>query len=384
MKSSSSPARKPAAGATATGRPCLVASLVDPGFWRGRTVLVTGHSGFKGAWLSLWLQALGARVVGLAGGVPSSPSLYGHARVADGLTEISADVRDLAAVVDACARHEPEVVIHLAAQPLVRRSFVHPRATYEINVLGTVNVLEAVRATPSVRAVVNVTSDKCYANPPGREPRRFVETDPLGGHDPYSSSKACAELVVEAYLRSFFEPQPDGPRLASARAGNVIGGGDWGEDRLIADIMRGALQDEPVAVRNPEAVRPWQHVLNPLSGYLRLAEALHGSCALQGGWNFGPDRDDARPVRWIADRLTELWPGELRWELDDGPHPHEAHFLSLDSTKARERLGWAPAWGLDEALASIVEWYGALRAGKDMRAVTRGQIEAFEAAAAHV
>jgi CDP-glucose 4,6-dehydratase len=351
--------------------------LVDPGFWRDRTVLVTGHTGFKGAWLSLWLQSVGARVVGFAGGVPSSPSLYELARVADGLTEVAGDIRDLAAVRNAFMRHEPELVIHMAAQPFVRRSFADPRSTYEINVLGTVNVLEAARATPSVRVVVNVTSDKCYANDPGREPRPFVETDPMGGHDPYSSSKACAELVVEAYRRSFFDPAQEGPRFASARAGNVIGGGDWGEDRLIPDIMRGALEGEPIAVRNPEAVRPWQHVLNPLSGYLRLAAAVHGDAELQGGWNFGPAQDDARPVRWIADRLTELWPTELRWELDEGEHPHEAHFLSLDSAKAREGLGWAPAWGLDDALQSIVAWYAALRDGEDMRAVTLEQIAGF-------
>jgi len=359
-----------------------MAPLVDPRFWRGRTVLVTGHTGFKGAWMSLWLQTVGARVVGFAPGPPSSPSLYEVARVAGGVTEVAADIRDIDAVRSAFTRHAPEVVIHMAAQPLVRRSFTHPRSTYEINVLGTVNVLEAVRATPSVRAVVNVTSDKCYANPAGREPRPFVETDPMGGDDPYSSSKACAELVVAAYLHSFFASEPDGPRLGSARAGNVIGGGDWGEDRLIPDIMRGALAGEPIGVRNPEAVRPWQHVLNPLSGYLRLAEALHEAPELQGGWNFGPPDDDARPVRWIADRLTELWPDELAWALDEGPHPHEAHFLSLDSTKARERLGWSTTWGLDEALASIVAWYDALRAGEDMRAVTLGQIEAFEAARA--
>ena len=367
-----------------------MAPLVDRTFWRGRTVLVTGHTGFKGAWLSLWLQALGARVVGLARGVPSSPSLYELARVAGSLAEESADVRDLAAVAAAFARHEPEVVIHLAAQPLVRRSFVDPRGTYETNVMGTVNVLEAVRATPSVRVIVNVTSDKCYENPSragrpggaetGPAPRPFAETDPMGGHDPYSSSKACAELVVSAYLRSFFEPAPDGPRLASGRAGNVIGGGDWGEDRLIPDIMRGAIAGHPIAVRNPAAVRPWQHVLNPLSGYLRLAEALYDAAELQGGWNFGPAFDDARPVRWIADRVGELWPDEIRWQLDDGPHPHEAHFLSLDSSKAREGLGWAPTWGLDDALASVVAWYLALRNGEDMRAVTLGQIEGFEAA----
>jgi CDP-glucose 4,6-dehydratase len=372
-----------------------MAALVDPGFWRERTVLVTGHTGFKGAWLALWLQTLGARVVGLARGVPSSPSLYELARVRDSVSEVSADIRDLATVRAAFARHEPEIVIHLAAQPLVRRSFSDPRATYETNIMGTVNVLEAVRATPSVRVIVNITSDKCYDNPSGRGgrpfvetdpmPRPFVETDAMGGHDPYSSSKACAELIVGAYLRSFFDPAvagPDAPRLGSGRAGNVIGGGDWGADRLIPDIMRGAMAGDPVAVRNPEAVRPWQHVLNPLAGYLRLAEALHGAPELQGGWNFGPAQDDARPVRWIADRLSELWPDEIRWELDEGAHPHEAHFLSLDSTKARERLGWAPTWGLDEALASIVAWYLALRDGEDMRAVTLGQIEAFEAARA--
>jgi CDP-glucose 4,6-dehydratase len=369
-----------------------MAPLGDSEFWRDRTVLVTGHTGFKGAWLSLWLQALGARVVGLARGVPSSPSLYELARVGASVTEVSADIRDLAAVRGAFTRHEPEVVVHLAAQPLVRRSFADPRATYETNVMGTVNVLEAVRATPSVRVIVNITSDKCYDNPSGSDHRPFVETDPMprpfietdamGGHDPYSSSKACAELVVDAYLRSFFQPDPDGPRLGSGRAGNVIGGGDWGEDRLIPDIMRGAMAGDPIAVRNPEAVRPWQHVLNPLAGYLRLAEALYDAPELQGGWNFGPAYDDARPVRWIADRLTELWPDEIRWELDPGPHPHEAHFLSLDSTKAREGLGWSPTWGLDEALSSIVAWYLALRNGEDMRAVTLGQIEAFEAAGA--
>lgn len=364
-----------------------MAPLVDPGFWRDRPVLVTGHTGFKGAWLSLWLQALGARVVGLARGVPSSPSLYELARVGASVTEVSADIRDPAAVRAAFARHEPEVIIHLAAQPLVRRSFVDPRGTYETNIMGTVNVLEAVRVTPSVRVVVNITSDKCYDNRSGSRPRGetdpmprpFVETDAMGGHDPYSSSKACAELVVEAYLRSFFDPLPEGPRLGSARAGNVIGGGDWGEDRLIPDIMRGAMAGEPIALRNPEAVRPWQHVLSPLAGYLRLAEALHDAPELQGGWNFGPPNDDARPVRWIADRLTELWPDEIRWRIDEGPHPHEAHFLSLDSSKAREGLGWRPTWGLDETLARIVAWYLALRDARDMRAVTLEQIEEFQA-----
>ena len=278
---------------------------------------------------------------------------------------------------------QPEIVVHMAAQPFVRRSFDDPHTTYETNVMGTVNVLEAARTTPSVRVVVCVTTDKCYDNDPERAQRPFVETDPMGGHDPYSSSKGCAELVVDAYRRSFFH-DPDGPRVASARAGNVIGGGDWGEDRLVPDFMRGALAGRPIPVRNPEAVRPWQHVLNPLSGYLRLAECLCRSPEYQGGWNFGPALGDARSVSWIADRVTELWPGELRWEIDPGEHPHEAHWLALDSGKARERLGWAPVWDLDDALASIVAWYRALHDGEDMRAVTLGQIEAFEAAGAPV
>jgi len=362
-----------------------MARLVDPDFWRGRSVLVTGHTGFKGAWLALWLQSMGAHVTGLADTVPTQPSLFELARVGDRLADVRADVRDHAAVLDAVAGHAPEIVIHMAAQAFVRRSFLDPRTTYETNVMGTVNVLEAVRATPSVRVVVNVTSDKCYDNPttPSRPPRAFVEDDPKGGHDPYSNSKGCAELVADAYLRSFFAANADGPRLGSVRAGNVIGGGDWGEDRLIPDIMRGALDGAPIAVRNPEAVRPWQHVLNPLSGYLRLAQHLHESPELQGGWNFGPAADDVQPVRALADRLTELWPGDLDWNLEPGPHPHEAHFLALDSRKAREQLGWRPTWNLDETLAAIVEWYSALRDGEDMQAVTLAQIAAFEAAGAH-
>ena len=352
---------------------------VAPEFWHGRRVLVTGHTGFKGGWLALWLGAMGAEVTGLADGVPTEPSLFDLAGVGRDVRDVRADVRDPVAVLRAMGEARPEVVLHLAAQPLVRPSFAEPRVTYEVNVMGTVNVLEAVRAVEGVRVVINVTSDKCYEN---REWEwAYREDEPMGGHDPYSSSKGASELATSAWRRSFFS-SGDGPRLASARAGNVIGGGDWGEDRLIPDIMRGALDGAPIAVRNPEAVRPWQHVLNPLSGYLRLAQTLHGSAAHQGGWNFGPALDDARPVRWLADRLTERWPGELRWELDPGPHPHEAHFLALDSTKARQQLGWTPTWDLEEALAGIVAWYGALRDGEDMQAVTLGQIEAFAAAGA--
>ncbi len=352
---------------------------VDPAFWRGRRVLLTGHTGFKGAWLSLWLQALGAEVTGFSNDVPTEPSLYELAGVKQGMRSIEGDVRDADALTAAFAAADPEVVIHMAAQSLVRRSFAEPRETYETNVMGTVNLLDAVRRHGGgVRAVVNVTSDKCYEN---REWEwGYREEEPMGGHDPYSSSKGCAELITSAFRRSFFSA-PDGVRLASARAGNVIGGGDWGEDRLVPDIMRGALAGEQVRVRNPNSLRPWQHVLNPLSGYLVLAQAVWEAPEHATGWNFGPTDEDARPVGAIVERLAELWPGELRWSIDDGPHPHEARYLKLDSSRARSRLGWQPLLSLDDALSSIVDWYKALQAGEDMGNVTRRQIEAFQYAA---
>jgi CDP-glucose 4,6-dehydratase len=352
---------------------------VDPAFWQGRRVLLTGHTGFKGAWLSLWLQSLGAELTGFSNGIPTEPSLYELAGVAEGMSSIEGDVRDAEALAAAIGAADPEVVIHMAAQSLVRRSFAEPQETYETNVMGTVNVLEGVRLQGrGVRALVNVTSDKCYEN---REWEwGYREDEPMGGHDPYSSSKGCAELITSAFRRSFFS-DPDGVRLASARAGNVIGGGDWGEDRLVPDIMRGALAGEEVRVRNPNSLRPWQHVINPLSGYLVLAQALWDSPAQAAGWNFGPTDEEARPVGWIVARLAELWPGDLRWALDEGHHPHEARYLKLDSSRARGRLGWLPLVGLEKTLESIVAWYEALREGEDMGAVTRGQIEAFQYAA---
>ena len=353
---------------------------VDAGFWRERRVLLSGHTGFKGAWLSLWLQSLGARVTGFSDGVPTRPSLYELARVGEGMDSIEGDVRDYGALAAAVKATRPEVVVHMAAQSLVRRSFAQPRETYETNVMGAVNVLDAVRLNAAgVRVLVNVTSDKCYEN---REWEwGYREEEPMGGHDPYSSSKGCAELLTSAMRRSFFS-EPDGPRLASARAGNVIGGGDWGEDRLLPDIMRAALADEQVLVRNPNSIRPWQHVLNPLSGYLVLAQALWDSPELAAGWNFGPAEEDARPVGWIVERMGALWPRELRWALDDGPHPHEARYLKLDSSRARSRLGWRPRVGLERTLESIAEWYSALADGADMRAVTLAQIETLSYAAA--
>ena len=367
-----------------------MSAAVDHDFWAGRRVLLTGHTGFKGAWLSLWLGALGARVTGLAPGPPTSPSLYELARVGEGLRERAVDVRDARAVRDAVMEERPEIVLHLAAQPLVRLSYREPALTYEVNVMGTVNILEAVRhAGDAVRAVVVVTSDKCYENPAGGA-RRFVEGDPLGGEDPYSSSKACAELVTAAYRASFFaaaaETGAPGTRIASARAGNVIGGGDWGADRLIPDIVRAVEAGEPVKVRNPGAVRPWQHVLNPLSGYLALARELcrtsaeNGSGArdVAGAWNFGPTAEDARTVGWVVGRLAEHWGGAFAWEADGEQGPPEAGHLALDSSRAARELGWRPAWDLDRALESVARWHEACRGGADARQTTVSQIGQFD------
>ena len=324
-----------------------------------------------------------------AGGV-TRPSLYELARVGDGMRSIDGDVRDPDAVSAAVRACTPELVIHMAAQSLVRRALAEPRETYEINVMGTVNLLDAVRQHgDGVRAVVIVTSDKCYRN---REwEHGYREHDAMGGDDPYSSSKGCAELVTDAFRRSYFwagSPAAGGlaqhgARLASARAGNVIGGGDWGQDRLIPDI-RAALAGEGVRVRRPHAVRPWQHVLNALSGYLRLAQALWESPEHACAWNFGPPDEDARTVGWIVLQLGALWPGGVRWELDDGPNPNETGHLRLDSSRAPARLGWRPAFGLEVALQSIVDWYRALQDGADMRAVTLGQLERFQLAAARL
>lgn len=363
-------------GTSARDRPSE--GRIDEHFWRDRHVLLTGHTGFKGGWLALWLQSMGSRVYGLSRGVPSEPSLYELARVGQGMThEIAADVRDFAAVEDAVGKLAPEIIIHMAAQPLVRVSFADPRETFETNVMGTVNVLEAVRASPRAKVVVNVTSDKCYENR-GWE-WGYREDEPMGGHDPYSSSKGAAELVTAAYRRSFFADN-EATRVASARAGNVIGGGDWGQERLVPDLTRALLEEGTLYVRHPGSVRPWQHVINPLSGYLLLAQRLWCTPELAGGWNFGPDEDDARPVAWIVERLRERWSGRPSWEFDRGPHPHEAHYLKLDSSRARVRLGWRPLVSLDTALDSIVAWYEALSAGADMRSVTLGQIENMAAA----
>jgi CDP-glucose 4,6-dehydratase len=362
--------RRAVAGVEVTGE-------VNPGFWRGRRVLVTGHTGFKGSWLVLWLRTLGARVAGFSSGVPTVPSLYELAHVGEDVESIHGDVRDVGALSRALAATRPEVVIHMAAQSLVRPSFSEPRATYEVNVMGTVNLLDAVRRDGTPRVVVNVTSDKCYENREWEWPYR--EQDPMGGHDPYSSSKGCAELVTDAFRRSYFTGE-SAARLASVRAGNVIGGGDWAQDRLIPDLMRAALEGRPARVRSPDSVRPWQHVLNPLSGYLTLVQHLWSSAEFAGAWNFGPVEDDARPVHWIVRRIAASWPQQLQWSegSESGQRGlHEARHLKLDSARARSLLGWRPRWHLGEGLDATVAWYRALHAGEDMSAMTTEQIQAY-------
>lgn len=351
-------------------------ALVSTG-WEGRRVLVTGHTGFKGAWLALWLEALSAEVTGLALASPTEPSLFDSARVASGVRHIEGDIRDLDTVVAAVESARPEVIFHLAAQPLVRLSYDEPVETYATNVMGTAHVLEAARRVTGVRAIVAVTSDKCYENRETIWPYR--ETDPMGGHDPYSSSKGCAELLVSAWRRSYFSEE--GPLLASARAGNVIGGGDWADDRLVPDLVRAFSAGAAPLIRSPASVRPWQHVLEALRGYILLAERLlKRERAFADGWNFGPSDEDARPVSWIVAHMRAAWGGGTANVLHDtGPRPHEAALLRLDCSRARAELGWQPVLPLSRALEWIVEWHKAVAQGADARDVTLRQIAAYQA-----
>ncbi|MCU1347665.1 MAG: CDP-glucose 4,6-dehydratase [Acidobacteria bacterium] len=346
-------------------------------FWRGRRVLVTGHSGFKGSWLTEWLKVLGAEVTGYSIEPPTEPSLFEEANVREGIESASGDIRDLDRLRRTFAAREPEVVFHLAAQSLVRAGYDDPVGTYSTNVIGTVNVLEVIRHMPSVRAAIIVTSDKCYDN--GEQVWPYRENDRLGGRDPYASSKACAELVTEAYRFAFFEDSRCG--IATVRAGNVIGGGDWAANRLVPDLLRAFGEGAPALIRNPGSIRPWQFVLEPLRGYLQLAEALvHGDGGLAGSWNFGPHDHDIRPVHWISDRLVELWGGEAAWRKDEQPDTKpEAFTLKLDSSKSRTLLGWDPKVDLATALEWIVEWHRNWLERRDSAAsLLREQIERFE------
>ena len=353
--------------------------MVDQAFWRGKKVFLTGHTGFKGSWLTLWLQALGAHVTGFALAPDTTPNLFMLGRVSDGIQSIIGDIRDRALLANAMKEARPDIVIHMAAQPLVRESYVTPVETYETNVMGTVHVLDAVRQVPGVRSVVIVTTDKCYEN---REWEwGYRENEAMGGYDPYSSSKGCAELVTSAYRNSFFNPSTyakHGVAVGSGRAGNVIGGGDWAADRLIPDIMRAISQGETVNIRNPHAIRPWQHVLEPLSGYLMLAEKLYtDGPRFADAWNFGPNDSDAQPVQAIVERLTSQWGDGAQWRLDGGNHPHEATFLKLDCSKAHARLGWRPRWNLNHTLDTIVAWYKSAARDEDLKTVTLAQIDEY-------
>lgn len=352
---------------------------MQPGFWKGKRVFITGHTGFKGSWLSLWLQRSGAEIMGYSVDVPTTPSLFEVANVANGMSSVSGDIRDFEKLASTMSEFAPEIVFHLAAQSLVRESYATPVETYSTNVMGTVHMLEAARRCQSVSVIINVTSDKCYEN------REWLwgyrESEAMGGYDPYSSSKGCAELVTAAYRRSFFEEASGRTRvaLASVRAGNVIGGGDWANDRLIPDAMKAVMEGRAVRIRRPESVRPWQHVLEPLNGYMMLAEKLYERGeSFAEGWNFGPWDDDARPVSWIIEKVVGLWGEAAGWERDGASHPHEAKFLKLDSSKARARLGWRPKLDLETALSWVVEWYKGYRAQRDMRVFTERQIGEFE------
>jgi CDP-glucose 4,6-dehydratase len=348
--------------------------------WENRRVYLTGHTGFKGSWMSLWLSSLGATVHGYALAPECDPNLFTNARVADRVEHEVGDIRDLAQLERSIAAFKPEVVFHMAAQPLVRRSYANPIETYSTNVMGTAHLLDAIRRAPSVRAVVVITTDKCYEN------REWLwgyrEQDRLGGFDPYSNSKACAELVTAAYRNSYFPLARIADHkvaLASARAGNVIGGGDWSEDRLIPDLVRGFISGKPVHIRYPQAIRPWQHVLEPLAGYMALAEhLLRDGAGFASAWNFGPAEEDAWPVGRIADAMTAVWGAGGNWVSDTAENPHEAGYLKLDASKARALLGWRPVLPLEDALRWVGEWFLAWRQGEDMRAFTLRQIAEYQ------
>ncbi len=348
--------------------------------WAGKRVFLTGHTGFKGGWMSLWLQQKGAKVCGFSLDPPTAINLYQDACVERGMRSVIGDIRDAALLKQTAQEFRPEVVFHLAAQPLVRASYEDPIGTYSTNVMGTAHLLDAVRFIDSVRAVVVITTDKCYENREWEWPYR--EIDRLGGFDPYSNSKACAELVVNAYRNSFFPPADYAQHrvaLASVRAGNVIGGGDWADDRLVPDIIRAFMAGKAVVIRNPRAIRPWQHVLEPLRGYLAVAESLlAGGVASGEAWNFGPEHSDAQPVEWIVRELAHAWGEDTEWELESVPQPHEAQSLRLDCSKALSRIGWRPVLHLKDALAMTAAWYQAKLRKEDMHAFTCGQIQQYE------
>lgn len=348
---------------------------VDVLFWKGKKVFLTGHTGFKGSWLSLWLQHMGALVKGYSLDAKTNPSLFKLANVSEGMESEIGDIRDLKKLSESMSSFNPDILIHMAAQPLVRLSYEDPVGTYSTNVIGTVNVLEAARSCKNLKAIVNVTTDKCYENM--EWDWGYRENEPMGGYDPYSSSKGCSELVTSAYRRSFFNSK-DNSALASARAGNVIGGGDWSNDRLIPDILKAFEKLETIKIRNPNSTRPWQHVLEPLSGYLILAQELYiNGKEFAEAWNFGPKDEDCKPVSWILEKLIKYWGNNSNWEIENTNNPHEAGFLKLDCSKASNKLNWNPKWKLEETLKLIIEWHKHYVSGGDVYSKCIEQIEKY-------
>ncbi len=349
-------------------------------FYKSKRVLITGHTGFKGGWLSLWLAKLGAQVIGYAKEPPTSPSLFEVCNIADKVTSIIGDVKDIENLGNVFEKYQPEIVFHMAAQALVRYSYKEPVETFETNVMGTVNVLEGCRHSKTVRAIVNITSDKCYENQESRQ--GYIEGDMLGGYDPYSSSKAAAELVTGAYLQSFFNPEDHNSHeigLASARAGNVIGGGDWADDRIIPDCIKAFMNKKEVVIRSPDAVRPWQHVMEPLYGYLLLGQHLYSDGSnFSGAWNFGPEDENLKPVKWILDQMIDSWGEDSSWTINEGENPHETNYLKLDSSKAKSRLGWYPKWDIDRSLKKTIEWYKSYKNGENMLNITTNHLNDYE------
>lgn len=357
----------------------MVKESLFGGFFNDRRILITGHTGFKGSWLSILLKWLGADVSGYALKPCTSPSLYQLANIDDFVSSVIGDIRDYYLLLNTLKESRPEVIIHMAAQPLVRESYNNPRETYEINVMGTVNLFEASRHVESIKAILNVTTDKCYENKEWYWGYR--ENEPMGGYDPYSNSKGCSELVTSSFRSSFFNPgeyHKHGVAIGSARAGNVIGGGDWANDRLIPDFMRAIMKEEKIKIRSPYAIRPWQHVLEPLTGYLTLCQKLHtDGASFGGGWNFGPDDGDAKNVEWITKKICELWRDGVTFDIDNNPKPHEANYLKLDCSKAKTLLDWHPRWDINMALKKVVDWNKLFILDSDMRQVCVNQIEEY-------
>jgi CDP-glucose 4,6-dehydratase len=344
-------------------------------FWQGKNVLLTGHTGFKGSWLSLWLQSLGANCVGYSLEPPTQPNLFEITQIGATMKSIIGDIRNLELLQKTLQKYQPEIIIHMAAQPLVNFSYQEPLTTYSTNIIGTINLLEAARFTDSVKAIVNVTSDKCYQNQ--ELDRGYHEEDNLGGYDPYSSSKACSELVTQAYSYSYLKNR--GVNIATARAGNVIGGGDWGKDRLVPDVVNACIKQQNISLRYPNALRPWQHVLEPLHGYLTLAKQLYESSpSYTQAWNFGPSEDQDKSVSWLTDAIIKYWGSEIKWIQNSIEPKHETNLLRLNSAKAKQSLGWKSQWNIETALTKTVEWYQSYFKEENMQNITLKQIDEFQ------